>query len=177
MFELTTKYALELHRLRIEHEKLYAVYNTILPKVKPALIADLLSREITAHRTGAYTNEGSSKTINNVATTIPYKLKEEEECYSCWCFLLIDGSEFEAKIIHKGRGKFKILDDEYGGKYNNKIVDASDVIRCKIEICSPSIYKNRLSVLEYDLSSVGCVYCCLGLSLFHWLSISLAMSR
>jgi hypothetical protein len=54
MFELTTKYAngqqqqrtLELHRLRIEHEKLYAVYNTILPKVKPALIADLLSREI-----------------------------------------------------------------------------------------------------------------------------------
>jgi hypothetical protein len=46
MFELTTKYALELHRLRIEHEKLYAVYNAILPKVKPALIADLLSREI-----------------------------------------------------------------------------------------------------------------------------------
>jgi hypothetical protein len=52
MFELTTKYAnrqqqaLELHRLRIEHEKLYAIYNTILPKVKPALIADLLSREI-----------------------------------------------------------------------------------------------------------------------------------
>jgi len=52
MFELTTKYAngqqttLQLHRLRIEHEKLYAIYNTILPKVKPALIADLLSREI-----------------------------------------------------------------------------------------------------------------------------------
>jgi hypothetical protein len=52
MFELTTKYAnrqqqaLELHRLRIEHEKLYAIYNTILPKVKPALIADLLSHGI-----------------------------------------------------------------------------------------------------------------------------------
>jgi hypothetical protein len=50
MFELT-EYAsgqqvLELHRLRIEHEKLYAIYNIILPKVKPALIADLLSREI-----------------------------------------------------------------------------------------------------------------------------------
>jgi hypothetical protein len=53
MFELTTKYALELHRLRIEHEKLYAVYNTILPKVKPALIADLLSREI-----GYYHSDG-----------------------------------------------------------------------------------------------------------------------
>jgi hypothetical protein len=61
MFELTTKYAngqqqqttLELHRLRIEHEKLYAVYNTILPKVKPALIADLLTREIEySHKDG-----------------------------------------------------------------------------------------------------------------------------
>jgi DNA-binding GntR family transcriptional regulator len=50
MFELT-EYAsgqqvLELHRLRIEHEKLYAIYNIVLPKVKPALIADLLLREI-----------------------------------------------------------------------------------------------------------------------------------
>jgi hypothetical protein len=48
--------------------------------------------------------------------------------------LLIGGTEFEAKIIHKGRGKFKILNDEYGGKYTNKMVDASDVVRCRIEI-------------------------------------------
>jgi hypothetical protein len=33
-----------------------------------------------------------------------------------------------------GRGMFKILNDEYGGIYTNKLVDASDVIRCKIEI-------------------------------------------
>jgi hypothetical protein len=60
--------------------------------------------------------------------------KQEEERYSCWCFLRIDGAGFDAKIVHKGRGKFKILNDEYGGKYNNKIIDASDVIRCKVEI-------------------------------------------
>jgi hypothetical protein len=36
---------LQLQRLRIEYEKLCAVYNTILPKVKPALISDLLLRE------------------------------------------------------------------------------------------------------------------------------------
>ena len=67
--------------------------------------------------------------------TISHKLKEEEEEeHSCWCFLCIDHVTLEAKIIHKGRGKFKILNDEYGGKYNNKIVDASDVIRCKVEI-------------------------------------------
>jgi DNA-binding GntR family transcriptional regulator len=55
MFELT-KYAngqqqqaLELHRLRIEYEKLYAIYDTILPK---ALIANLLSREIDYYSDG-----------------------------------------------------------------------------------------------------------------------------
>lgn len=50
MFELTQnanrqqQQTLELQRLRIEREKLYAIYETIHPKVKPALIAGLLTR-------------------------------------------------------------------------------------------------------------------------------------
>jgi hypothetical protein len=58
-----------------------------------------------------------------------------ERC-SCWSFLLIDGSnvKVEAKIIHTGRGKFKILEDKYGGKYVNKIVDASDIVSCKVDV-------------------------------------------
>ena len=102
----------------------------------------LLTRKLIVHRIKAYIHEASetiNKFSNRIADRIVDKLKkeeeeEEDERYSCWCFLLIDGIGFEAKIIHKGRGKFKILNDEYGGKYNNKIVDASDVIRCKIEI-------------------------------------------
>jgi hypothetical protein len=49
---LTAKYTnglqetLELHRLRIEYEKLLAMYTIILPKINQVLIADLLSREI-----------------------------------------------------------------------------------------------------------------------------------
>lgn len=78
------------------------------------------------------------------------KEEEEEERYSCWCFLRIDGTGLEAKIVHKGRGKFKILNDEYGGKYSNKIVDASDVIRCKIKIWSHRYLENRFSILEYE---------------------------
>ena len=55
----------------------------------------------------------------------------EEERHSCWFVLFIDYEvKIEAKIIHKGRGKFRIIEDRYGGKYINKIVDASDVIRC-----------------------------------------------
>jgi hypothetical protein len=44
------------------------------------------------------------------------------------------GTGFEAKIAHKGIGKFKILNDEYGGKNNNKIVEASEILHCKINI-------------------------------------------
>jgi PPOX class probable F420-dependent enzyme len=52
--------------------------------------------------------------------------------YSCWCILFVDGINIDAKIIHKGRGKYRIVEDKYKGKYVNKIVDASDVIRCKV---------------------------------------------
>ncbi|HJT48235.1 MAG TPA: hypothetical protein VJ729_08615 [Nitrososphaeraceae archaeon] len=47
------------------------------------------------------------------------------------CFVSVDGTRFDAKIVHKGRGKFKILKDEFGGKHTNEIIDASDVVRCK----------------------------------------------
>jgi hypothetical protein len=53
-----------------------------------------------------------------------------ERC-SCWAVLSIDRLKIEAKIIHKGRGRFIILEDNCRGKYIGKIVDASDVIRCK----------------------------------------------
>jgi hypothetical protein len=50
---------------------------------------------------------------------------------SCWAVLSIDSLKIETKIMHKGRGRFIILEDNYRGKYIGKIVDASDVIRCK----------------------------------------------
>jgi hypothetical protein len=74
--------------------------------------------------------------VNANDTDNGFNIIAEEERYSCWCVLFIDEEEeeeevkTEAKIIHKGGGKFKILEDRYGGKYINKIVDASDVIRC-----------------------------------------------
>ena len=51
------------------------------------------------------------------------------EKYSCWSVLFIGGLVIEAKIIHKVRGKFKIIEDNYKSKYVNKIVDASDVVQ------------------------------------------------
>jgi hypothetical protein len=50
---------------------------------------------------------------------------------STWCTLSIDKIRVKAKIMHIGRGKFEILDDESGGKYTGNIMDASDVYHCK----------------------------------------------
>jgi hypothetical protein len=52
----------------------------------------------------------------------------------CWCFVSINELTINAKILHRRRGKFKILNDEYGGRYINKIVDASDIVHCNAEI-------------------------------------------
>jgi hypothetical protein len=73
----------------------------------------------------------STLEVNDNITDSNFNITVKEEIHSCWCVLFIDEAvKIEAKIIHKGRGKFKILEDRYGGKYINKIVDASDVIRC-----------------------------------------------
>ena len=55
------------------------------------------------------------------------------EKYSCWCVLFIDQLKIEARILHIGTGKFKIVEDKFNTKYVNKIVDASEVIRCKVK--------------------------------------------
>ena len=52
------------------------------------------------------------------------------EMHSCLCILIIDCNRIQATIVHTRRGKFKILHDSLGGKYIDRIVDASDVIRC-----------------------------------------------
>jgi hypothetical protein len=82
---------------------------------------------VTIHRTSSYTtNRPLSRFKIIIAKILPgYNLREnkevEQECYSCWCSIVIDGERFEAKIIHKGRGKFKILADVGLGNWRKKI--------------------------------------------------------
>ncbi|HZD83293.1 MAG TPA: hypothetical protein VE076_10495 [Nitrososphaeraceae archaeon] len=91
-------------------------------KTKISIITDAISL-------GKYIKSTYEVNANN--TENDFNIIVEEERYSCWFVLFIDYEvKIEAKIIHKGRGKFKIVEDRYGGKYINKIVDASDVIRC-----------------------------------------------
>jgi hypothetical protein len=46
-----------------------------------------------------------------------------------WCIVSLDGIIIRAKIIHKSRGKYKIVEDTKNGIYVDKIVDASDIIQ------------------------------------------------
>lgn len=51
---------------------------------------------------------------------------------AAWCLVDLDGSTIRACIIHIGRGKFRIVQDELRGKHAGRIVDASDVFSCEV---------------------------------------------
>jgi hypothetical protein len=46
-----------------------------------------------------------------------------------WCIISFDGGIVRAKLIHKSRGRFRIVDDNKDGKYIDRIVDAGDIIQ------------------------------------------------
>jgi hypothetical protein len=61
------------------------------------------------------------------------KVPNESHISSIWCSIEIDKMSINARIVHIGRGRFEVLDDEKGGNYVHRIIDASDVIRCDIQ--------------------------------------------
>ncbi len=46
-----------------------------------------------------------------------------------WCIISLDGRIVRAKLIHKSRGRFRIVDDNKDGKYIGRIVDAGDIMQ------------------------------------------------
>ena len=51
---------------------------------------------------------------------------------SCWCMIDIDGQNVRARIVHKRRGKFRVEDDD-GGRYRGRIIEASDITSCNVD--------------------------------------------
>lgn len=93
---------------------------------KVSMVGNFLKEKIII-QLGKYNSKNILEPCNNIKHNIV------AEKYSCWCFLVIGNVVVEAKIIHEGRGKFKILNDKCSRKYVGKIVDASDVIYCRID--------------------------------------------
>ncbi len=46
-----------------------------------------------------------------------------------WAIISIDGTITRAKIVHKSRGKYVIVEDSKDGKYFNRVIDAGDVMQ------------------------------------------------
>jgi hypothetical protein len=97
---------------------------SIRGKIKKTI--DPHAKLVTIHRTSSYTSNSPLSCFKIIAKVLRgYNLREnkevEQECYSYWCYIVIDGERFEAKIIHKGRGKFKILADVGVANWREKI--------------------------------------------------------
>jgi hypothetical protein len=52
--------------------------------------------------------------------------------HSSWCMVDVGGDKIRARIAHTGRGRFRVEED-MTGKYEGKVIDASDVISCNID--------------------------------------------
>jgi hypothetical protein len=56
-------------------------------------------------------------------------MNHEKKYAGDWCIISIDGMVLRAKIVHKSREKYRIVDDAKDGKYINRIVDAEDIMQ------------------------------------------------
>jgi hypothetical protein len=56
-------------------------------------------------------------------------MNDEKKKYGDWCIVSIDGIVLRAKIVHRSRGKYRIVDDAKDGKYGDRIVDAEDIMQ------------------------------------------------
>jgi len=61
------------------------------------------------------------------------KIEDSSNSEWTWCTVEQDGRVFQAKVIHLRRGKFRIIHDNMGGAYLDRIVDASDIYSCTVE--------------------------------------------
>jgi hypothetical protein len=46
-----------------------------------------------------------------------------------WAIISIDGAITRAKILHKSRGRYVIVEDSKEGKYVNRVIDAEDIMQ------------------------------------------------
>ena len=49
-----------------------------------------------------------------------------------WCTVETKDAVFRAEIVHLGRGKYKIIQDNQDGDFVGQTIDAADVLQCDI---------------------------------------------
>jgi hypothetical protein len=56
----------------------------------------------------------------------------DDEKRATWCMVELSNQVFRAQLLHIGRGKFKILNDNQEGIHIGQIVDASEIHNCEV---------------------------------------------
>lgn len=47
-----------------------------------------------------------------------------------WCIASVNDIKTRVEVLHMGKGKFKIVNDEMNGNLIGNILDASDIFHC-----------------------------------------------
>ena len=71
----------------------------------------------------------SNNTVNNKNNN--KCVVEHHQLPGYWCIVEINKLVFRAKIIHIGRGKYKIVNHNSEGNFVGHVIDASDVLHCE----------------------------------------------
>jgi hypothetical protein len=71
----------------------------------------------------SYTNTSSIRMLFTKSNSV---ISSHEE-NSSWCLASINELKRKVKIVHIGRGKFKVINNEEGNNFGNIIIDASDI--------------------------------------------------
>ena len=58
--------------------------------------------------------------------------RADNEERATWCVIELSNQVFRAQLLHIGRGKFKILNDNQEGNHIGQIVDASDIRNAEV---------------------------------------------
>jgi hypothetical protein len=56
----------------------------------------------------------------------------DDDRRATWCRVEYSNQVFRAQLLHIGRGKFKILNDNQEGAFIGQIVDASDILNGEV---------------------------------------------
>ena len=56
----------------------------------------------------------------------------DNEKRATWCVVELSNQVFRVQLLHVGRGKFKVLNDNQEGIHIGQIVDASDILNGEV---------------------------------------------
>ena len=75
----------------------------------------------------------ATSSLNDRSSVTEIKRRSSRERNAAWCVVDIEGKIFRARVIHVGRGRFLVIEDNQDSDFVDKIVDASNILGCELK--------------------------------------------